>query len=187
MDPSTDLLKDNRCTTRRNKCLERPDKESTEAIERYFHDGTETKNTESHCMTKGRREHHIMLYDRIAVEKHIYVATQNSKHWILTIFAERPQHPSINEPTFLKRKENANGLHDEHLARTQEDYRTIPRNPRNQQVKQRKDNTLMATNKMTARLTRIAGQPANSFVIVVNVGPNPVEDDQLEFSAFFKP
>ena len=41
----------------------------------------------------GWKEHHIMLYDRIAVEKHIYTATraeriQNSKHWILTIDAE---------------------------------------------------------------------------------------------------
>ena len=34
---------------------------------------------------------------------------------------------------------------------------------------------------------RVAGQPADSFVIVVNVGPNPVEDEQLEFSAFFMP
>ena len=34
---------------------------------------------------------------------------------------------------------------------------------------------------------RIAGQLANSFVIVVNVGPNPLEDEHLEFSAFFKP
>ena len=40
----------------------------------------------------GWKEHHIMLYDRIAVE-HIYTATRaerihNSKHWILTINAE---------------------------------------------------------------------------------------------------
>ena len=34
---------------------------------------------------------------------------------------------------------------------------------------------------------RIAGQPANSFVIVVNMEPNTVEHEQLEFSAFFKP
>ena len=33
---------------------------------------------------------------------------------------------------------------------------------------------------------RIAGQPADSFVIVVKLGPNPLEDEQLEFSAFFK-
>ena len=34
---------------------------------------------------------------------------------------------------------------------------------------------------------RTAVQPANSFVIIVNVGPNPVEDEQLKFSAFSKP
>ena len=35
-------------------------------------------------------------------------------------------------------------------------------------------------------LCRLAGQFASSFFIVVNVGPNPVEDGQLEFSAFYK-
>ena len=34
---------------------------------------------------------------------------------------------------------------------------------------------------------RVVGQPADSFVIVVKVGPNPLKDEQLEFSAFFKP
>ena len=34
-----------RCTTRRNRCLKRPDRES----QQFFHDGTATKNTESHC------------------------------------------------------------------------------------------------------------------------------------------
>ena len=57
----------------------------------------------------GWREHHITLYDRIALEKHIYVATraeriQNSKHWIL----KDPNNHSINDPTLLKRKEIAN-------------------------------------------------------------------------------
>ena len=51
----------------------------------------------------GWKEHHIMLYDRIGVEKHIYIATraerlQNSKHWILTNSAEGPQQP-INQST----------------------------------------------------------------------------------------
>ena len=39
----------------------------------------------------------------------------------------------------------------------------------------------------TDNFVRVAGQPADSFVIVVKVGPNRVEDEQLEFSAFFKP
>ena len=63
---------------------------------------------------KGWKEHHIMLYDRISVEKHIYITTgseriQNSKHWILTINAEGgTQQSLINDPTLLKREENAN-------------------------------------------------------------------------------
>ena len=57
----------------------------------------------------GWREHHIMLYYRIAVEKHTYVATraervQNSKHWILTINAERPQQPLKQRPNFAQAK-----------------------------------------------------------------------------------
>ena len=42
---------------------------------------------------------------------------------------------SINDLTLLKRKENANDCNDEHLGRTQKEYRTIPRS---QQVRQRK-------------------------------------------------
>ena len=50
----------------------------------------------------GWKEHHIMLYDRIAVERHIYTATraeriQNSKHWILTINAEERTQQSLNQ------------------------------------------------------------------------------------------
>ena len=61
------------------------------------------------CSAVGRREHHMMLYDRIAVEKHIYIAaraerTQNSKHWILTINAEGPQQPLNQRPDFAQTK-----------------------------------------------------------------------------------
>ena len=35
-------------------------------------------------------------------------------------------------------------------------------------------------------LQRVAVKPADSFVIVVKLLPNPLEDEQLEFSAFFK-
>ena len=90
--------------------------------------------------TIGWKEHHIMLYDRIALEKHIYVATeaeriQNSKHWTLTLNTEEPQQPLNQRPDFAQAKRECKRLHDEHLARTQEEYRTIPRS---QQVRQRK-------------------------------------------------
>ena len=81
-----------------------------------------------------------MLYDRIAVAKHIYIATraeriQNSKHWILTLNAEGPQQPLNQRLDFAHAKRECKRLHDEHLTRTQEEYRTIPRS---QQVRQRK-------------------------------------------------
>ena len=80
----------------------------------------------------GRKEKDMMLFDRIALEKHVYVATkaqriQNSKHWILTLNAEGPQQPLNQPPDFAQAKRECKRLHDEHLARTQLDYRTIPR------------------------------------------------------------
>ena len=66
----------------------------------------------------GWREKHIMLYDRIALEKHFYVATrperiQNPKRWILTINAEGPQRPLNQRPDFAQAKRECNRLHDE--------------------------------------------------------------------------
>ena len=87
----------------------------------------------------GWEEHHVMLYDRIAVEKHIYTATraeriQNSKHWILTINAGGGTQQSLNQrPDFAQAKRECKRLHDEHLARTQEEYRAIARSQRMRQ------------------------------------------------------
>ena len=61
---------------------------------------------------------------------------QNSKHWILTINAEGGIQQSLNQrPDFAQAKRECKRLHDEHLARTQEEYRTIPRC---QQIRQRR-------------------------------------------------
>ena len=89
----------------------------------------------------GWKEHHIMLHDRIALEKHICIATraeriENSKHWILTANAEGGTQQSLNQrPDFAQAKRECKRLHDEHLARTQQEYRDIPRS---QQIRQRK-------------------------------------------------
>ena len=63
----------------------------------------------------GWREHHITLYDRIAVEKHIDIATRsgrilNSKHWILTKNAEGPQFPLNQRPDFAQAKRECKRL-----------------------------------------------------------------------------
>ena len=89
----------------------------------------------------GWKENDIMLHDRIALEKHIYVATeaeriQNSKYCTLTLCAEGPQQPLNQRRDFAQVKRECKRLCDEHLARTQQAYRTIPRS---QQVRQRKE------------------------------------------------
>ena len=58
----------------------------------------------------GWREHHIILYDRIALEKHIYTATrperiQIANNWILTAKSEAgAQHPLNQRPDFAQAK-----------------------------------------------------------------------------------
>ena len=88
----------------------------------------------------GWKEKDIMLFDRIALEKHFHLATraegiQHSKHWILTLNKDIPQEPLNQRPDFAEAKRECKRLHDEHLARTQHDHRKIPRS---QQVRQRK-------------------------------------------------
>ena len=73
-------------------------------------------------------EKQIMLCGGIALEKQIYVATraeriQNLKHWILTLNAEGPQQPLNQRLDFAQATRVCKRLHDEHLARTEEEYR----------------------------------------------------------------
>ena len=60
----------------------------------------------------GWREHHIIFYDRIALEKHTYKATRAERIQIVgflrQILKEELSFHSINHSTLFKRKENAN-------------------------------------------------------------------------------
>ena len=65
----------------------------------------------------GWKEKDMMLHDRIALEKHVHVATkaeriQNSKHWILTLNAEGPQQPLNQGPDVAQAKRECKRLHD---------------------------------------------------------------------------
>ena len=87
----------------------------------------------------GWREHHIIFYDMIALEKHDYTATRAERiqileNWILAaqMLKEELSHHSINDPTVLKRKENANDCMTSTWQRTQQEYRDIPRSQRQQ-------------------------------------------------------
>ena len=81
-----------------------------------------------------------MLHDRTALENHSFVATRaerirNSEHWILKLNQDGAQQPLNQRPDFAQAKRECKRLHDEFLARTQQEDRTIPRS---QQVRQRK-------------------------------------------------
>ena len=89
----------------------------------------------------GWRGHHIISYDRIALEKHTCKAARAEKiqianNWILTANSEEGTQLPLNQrPDFAQAKRECKRLHDEHLARTHQEYRDIPRS---QQTRQRK-------------------------------------------------
>ena len=76
MEPNTDLLNDNECTTRLKKCCKKARQKKhghhPTILARWYADEEYRKSLSA----TGWKEHHIMLYDRIAVEKHIYTATR---------------------------------------------------------------------------------------------------------------
>ena len=122
------LLKDKRCTSVRSKCLRKPDTESTEAILRYFSRWYRDEEYSKSLSDIGWRGHHIISYDRIALEKHTYKAAraeriQIANNWILTANSEGGTQLPLNQrPDFAQAKRECKRLHDEHLARTQQDY-----------------------------------------------------------------
>ena len=116
VEPSTDLLKDKECTTQRNRCSKRARQKKhgnhPTILSRWYGDEDNRKSLSAMAWD----EHHKILYDRIALEKHIYTATraeriQNSKHWILTANAEGGRTTKLramkNTTTQLTRKQVA--------------------------------------------------------------------------------
>ena len=128
------------CTTRPKRCCKKLVKESTEAIHPYLHDGTTTTSTEIRCHSLSGPSRKKLPFDRIALENHSFVATKaernrHSEHWIFTLNQEGAQQPLHQRPDFAQAKRECKRLHDEHMAKTQQDYRTILRS---QQIRQRK-------------------------------------------------
>ena len=73
--------------------------------------------------------------DRIAVENHSDVATRaerlrTSEHWILKLNQDGAQQPLKQRPDFAQAKRECKRLHDEYMARTQQECRTICRSQR---------------------------------------------------------
>ena len=96
-----------------------------------------------------------MLFDRIPLENHSYVATQaerirNSTLWIHTLNQEGAQQPLHQRPDFAQAKRECMRLHDEHMAKTQQDCRTTLRS---QQIRQRRGQRLTELKNMTTQST----------------------------------
>ena len=87
------------------------------------------------------REKEVMLFDRIALERHDYTATraerlQNAKHWILRLNADAPQKPLRQRPECAVALKQCLKMQDAYLMETQQSLRPI--RPKHQQ-RQRED------------------------------------------------
>ena len=80
----------------------------------------------------------IMLFDRIALENHSTRAERfrNSEHWILKVNQDSARQPSNQRHDFAQAKRECKISHDEYIARTQQDYRTIPGSQQARQIKE---------------------------------------------------
>ena len=84
-------------------------------------------------------EKEVMLFDRIALERHDLSAAKaerlrNAKHWILRLNADGPQKASSTETRICRCIQQCLKLQDAHLAETQQSLR-----PREHQQRQRED------------------------------------------------
>ena len=132
----------------------------------------------------------IMPFDRIALENQNYVATRaeryrHSELWILNLNQDGPQQPLKQRPDFAQAKRECKILHDECMAKTQQEYRTIPRS---QQVRQRKEQQFEGIEEYDYAVDPRTGwrfyKPA-AIVLVHESGKQPLLDDKkLEFLAF---
>ena len=132
----------------------------------------------------GWKEKDAMLYDRIALEKHVYVATeaeriQNSKQWVLTLNAEGPQQPLNLRPDFAQATRECKRLHDEHLARTRQDYRTTRAvnkfdKEKNSSSKESKNSTTRLTLELVGGSTQSRGETCRQLRHRHRIGIEPI-------------
>ena len=209
VESSTVLLKDRRCASMRSKCFRKTRQEKhgghPTILSRWHADADYRKS----LCDIGWREHHIRLYDGIALEKHIYKATRAERipmanNWILTANSEEGTQPPLNQrPDFSSSEKRMQTIAWRALDKnptkiqrysSQSTTKTAKRatiwRPRRPSLRRWPEHRLEVLQTVAGKhadiCVKLAGQLASSFVIVVDVGPNPLEDEQLGFSAFFK-
>ena len=131
----TDNLNDKSCS-RQRRCLRKQDSQNTGTIQRFSHDGLQKKRYRSSLAEHKIGEKEIMLYDRIALERHDYTATraerlQNASHWVLRLNAEGFQKPLRQRQEFVGASKQCLKMQDAHQAETQQSLR--PTHPQHRQ------------------------------------------------------
>ena len=128
--PNMDLLNDKECTTRQKRCCKKLVKKSTQTIHPYLHDGTTTTNTEIRCPSLDGLSRTSCCLTSLPW-RIIHTSRQKLRQFeirhigILTLNQERAQQPLHQRPDFAHAKRECKRFHDEHMAKTQQDERTI--------------------------------------------------------------
>ena len=86
----------------------------------FLRDGIMTTEYRKSLSEIGWTDEHVMLYDRIALENHSYVATRaerirNSEQWILELNQDGAQQTLNQRHEFAQ---ECKRLHDEYMTRT---------------------------------------------------------------------
>ena len=121
-------------------CIKRV-KRNMESTQPFMRDGSAATDTESRCRTMDGRRATSCYLTELPWKNHKYTATRaerirHSEHWVLKLNQDGPEQPLNQRPDLAQAKRECKRLHDEYMARTQQEYRTIPRS---QQVRQRKE------------------------------------------------
>ena len=135
-----DLLNDKECAARLKRCCKKLVKKSTKAIHPYLHDGTATASTEIRCHSLGGPSR-MSCYLTELPWRIIHTSPQKLReceirhtgfsHWNRGGAYQALHH----RPDFAQAKRECKRLHAEHMTKTKQDNRTIPRS---QQMRQRK-------------------------------------------------
>ena len=178
VEPSTDLLKDKRCTTRQNKCSKKPVSKSTEAIQRYLRDGTPAERTELRCHWSGGKRHNAFWQNWLG-EAFLcrHKSWNNSKFEALDSHAERRRTPATTQTTTW-------------LCSRKKRMQTIARRASGKDPARLQNHSSQSTSKTAKRtsirghrriplrgwpsnrlevLQRVAVKPADSFVTVIKL------------------
>ena len=137
------------------------------AIRRYFQGEYEQDRYRKSLAEHNIGDKEVMLYDRIALERHDYTATraerlQNAKHWILRLNADGPQKPLRQRPEFAVALKQCLKMQDAHLTETRHWYRYVQIiNNANEKInnsKEEKTSITMSIGKLDGSTTEIHGE-----------------------------